>query len=276
MKIDSHIHFWLYNAEKDAWISDDMKVIQRNFLPNDISWTLKDNGIDGLVAVQADQSLAETEFLTELADVYKVIKAVVGWVDLRSGDVDRQLDTFSKYPIVKGFRHIVEAEQDADFLTRPEFQRGIEALTKRNYTYDLLVSKAQYESTLECVSKNPNQQFILDHIAKPDIVNREFDEWSDFISKIAAFPNVYCKISGLVTEADWKNWLITDFEKYIKHAIESFGKKRICFGSDWPVSLLGATYEQVIKIIDAHLSDFSEAERTDFWGLNILRFYGIK
>lgn len=276
MKIDSHAHFWLYNIQKDAWITDDMKVIQRNFLPNDVSWTLKENGIDGIVAVQADQSLAETQFLVELAQAYKVVKAVVGWVDLRSDDLEDQLQAFSEYPVIKGFRHIVEAEQDADFLTRFEFQRGIEALTSRNYTYDLLVSKYQYNSTLQCVCNNPNQKFMLDHIAKPAIAKGEFEEWADFIVKLAKFPNVYCKISGLVTEADWKTWAVADFGNYISHAVENFGKKRVCFGSDWPVSLLGATYEQVLEIANIHTSNLTEAEKADFWGLNAVRFYNIK
>lgn len=276
MRIDTHQHFWLYDSVKDAWITDKLKVIQRNFLPNDISKTLKDNSIDGVVAVQADQSLRETEFLVELAEVYKVIKGVVGWADLRSADINEQLDNFARFPVIKGFRHIIEAEEDADFLVQPAFQNGLEKLTAHHYTYDLLVAPRHYASTLICVARNPQQQFMLDHMAKPAIATKEFDEWAAFISELSAFPNVYCKISGLVTEADWNLWAIEDFEKYIKHVIACFGKERICFGSDWPVSLLAATYEQVLTIADSCMQEFTEAERSDFWGGNAVRFYGLK
>ena len=275
MRIDSHQHFWLYEPLKDAWITDDMKVIQRNFLPNDISKTLKDNRIDGAVVVQADQSHRETEFLVELANAYKMIKGVVGWVDLRAENIEEQLSIFSGYPIIKGFRHIVEAEPDVDFLIHPTFQRGLKALTDRNYTYDLLIHPRHYASTLRCVADNPQQQFMLDHMAKPAIAIKEFDQWASFITELSAFPNVYCKISGLVTEAHWDEWSVKDFEKYIQHVIVSFGKKRICFGSDWPVSLLAAEYEDVLTVAGAYLQGFTDSEKADFWGMNAVRFYGI-
>ena len=276
MRIDSHQHFWLYDPVKDAWITDDMKVIQRNFLPNDISKTLKDNRIDGVVAVQADQSIRETEFLVELATAYKMIKGIVGWVDLRAEDIESQLLKFSDFPAIKGFRHIVEAEAEGDFLIQPEFQRGIKALTKYKYSYDLLVRPVHYASTLKCVADNPEQQFMLDHMAKPAVAAGEFAEWAAFITALSAFPNVYCKISGLVTEADWKAWSIADFELYIRHAVDSFGKRRICFGSDWPVSTLAATYEQLLEISEAYLEGFTDIEKADFFGGNAVRFYNLK
>ncbi|WP_164108310.1 MULTISPECIES: amidohydrolase family protein [Sphingobacterium] len=276
MKIDCHQHFWLYDSVKDAWITDDMKVIQRDFLPNDISKTLKDNRIDGVVAVQADQSVRETEFLVELATAYKMIKGVVGWVDLRADDIESQLLKFSDFPIIKGFRHIVEGEPQGDFLSQPEFLRGIKALTKYNYTYDLLIRPRHYASTLKCVTDNPEQQFMLDHMAKPAIATGEFAEWAAFITALSAFPNVYCKISGLVTEADWKAWSIGDFEVFIKHAIDSFGRQRICFGSDWPVSTLAATYAQILEVSEAYLEGFTDIEKAEFFGGNAVRFYNLK
>lgn len=275
MRIDSHQHFWLYDPVKDAWITDDMNVIQRNFLPNDISKTLKDNRIDGVVAVQADQSVRETKFLVELAEAYKMIKGVVGWVDLRADDIEDQLMKFSEVPIVKGFRHIVEAEPEEDFLIQPSFQRGIRALTAHNYTYDLLIRPPHYTSTLKCVADNPRQQFMLDHMAKPPIATGEFEHWASFITRLSAFPNVYCKISGLVTEADWRGWHVRDFERYIKHVMDSFGKRRICFGSDWPVSTLAATYEQVLALAETYLEGFNEEEKADFLGGNAARFYNL-
>jgi len=275
MRIDAHQHFWLYNPERDTWITEEMKVIQRNFLPNDIAQTLKDNAIDGVVAVQADQSIEETRFLVELSSVYKLIKGVVGWVDLQADNVEEQVAAFASTPVVKGFRHVVEAEADPDFMIRPAFQRGLEVLTKYVYTYDLLIRPRHYNATLQCVTANPNQAFMLDHIAKPPIKSQEFDDWALFIEKLSAFPNVYCKVSGLATEADWTGWRLDHFTQYIKHVIACFGKKRVCFGSDWPVCLLAASYEESIQIVQDKLKSFNEDELKDFWGRTASKFYKL-
>ena len=276
MRIDAHQHFWIYDADKDVWITDSMHVIKRNFLPNDISYTLKQNNIDGAVAIQASQSHKETYFLTELAQVYKMIKGVVGWVDLRAPQIEEYLDDFKKHEIIKGFRHVVEGEPDGDFLIRDEFLRGIESLTKHDYTYDLLIRPRHYVSTLECVRVNPNQQFMLDHIAKPPIKSQEFEAWAQFIEVLASYPNVYCKVSGLATEADWTNWRLDHFSQYIDHVFAAFGKDRVCFGSDWPVCLLAASYEQCMEIVQDKLKDFTEEELNKFWGLNAVKFYNLK
>ena len=275
MRIDSHQHFWLYDSVKDAWITDEMAKIQRNFLPNDISGTLKGLGFDGVVAVQADQSHRETEFLVELSQVYALIKGVVGWVDLRSERIDDYLTDFSKFKVIKGFRHIVEGEDDPEFLVRDEFLRGIESLTKFNYTYDLLIRPRHYSSTLKCVEANPNQAFVLDHIAKPPIKSQEFDEWAEFIVALSSFSNVHCKISGLATEADWKHWKLDHFAEYLDHVIASFGKGRIMFGSDWPVCLLAGDYEDSLQIVEHRLDKFTEEELKGFWGDNAVKFYGL-
>lgn len=276
MRIDAHQHFWLYNPHRDTWITDEMSAIKRNFLPNDIAQTLKNNNIDGVVAVQADQSYQETRFLVELAGVYKMIKAVVGWVDLRSPRIYEYLADFSQHDVIKGFRHVVEAEPDANFLSTDEFLNGIFALTKYNYTYDLLIRPRHYQSTLACVRNNPQQRFMLDHIAKPPIKSQEFDDWAIFIEDLASYPNVYCKVSGLATEADWSNWKLDHFTDYIQHVIKSFGKNRVCFGSDWPVCLLAASYEQSIQIVEDKLQGFSEQEQKMFWGENAVNFYNLK
>ena len=275
MKIDAHQHFWLYDPVKDAWISEEMQAIRRNFLPNDIGQTLKDNGFDGCVAVQADQSPQETAFLLELAQVYALIKGIVGWVDLLASDIDEQLAAYEQHPKVKGFRHIVEGEGNPDFLHQDEFLRGMEALTKHSYTYDLLIRPRHYASTLKCVAANPQQAFMLDHIAKPPIKTQEFTEWADFIGELANNPNVHCKISGLATEADWKHWKLDDFSIYIEHVIQCFGKERVLFGSDWPVCLLAGTYEDSIRIVEDKLADFSQEELNGFWGDNAVKFYGL-
>jgi len=276
MRIDAHQHFWLYDPNREAWITDEMAVIQRNFLPNDISKILKDNNIDGVVAVQADQSHQETYFLAELSQVYKMIKGVVGWVDLRSSKIDEYLEEFRKHDIIKGFRHVIEGESDGDFLMKDDFLRGIESLTAFDYTYDLLIRPIHYQSTLECVRSNSNQKFMLDHIAKPPIKSKAFEDWGVFIENLATFPNVLCKVSGLATEADWKNWQLDHFTAYIDHVIKSFGKDRVCFGSDWPVCLLAASYEQSIEIVQDKLKSFSDQDLQNFWGTNAVKFYNLK
>lgn len=276
MRIDSHQHFWLFDAQRDAWITDDMAAIRRDFLPTDLAAVLKSNGIDGTIAVQASQSHKETQFLVDLSGIYAMIKGVVGWVDLQSDDIEKHLTHFSQHAIIKGFRHVIEGEEDPDFLVRPAFLRGIKALTTHGYTYDLLIRPRHYESTLACVTQNPEQRFVLDHMAKPAIRTHEFAEWATFIKKLAKFPNVYCKVSGLVTEADWNNWTVDDFKPYIQHVVACFGKHRIMFGTDWPVCRVAASYEEVMQIADAALVDFSDEERKAFWGGNAAEFYNVK
>ena len=275
MRIDAHQHFWLYDSVKDAWITEEMATIQRNFLPNDISGNLKQVGFDGVIAIQAAQTHRETEFLVELSRAYALIKGVVGWVDLQSEKIEDYLIEFSKQKVIKGFRHIVEGEQDPDFLTRREFLRGIRALTKFNFTYDLLVHSRHYSSTISCVESNPDQAFVLDHMAKPAIKTKEFDDWANFIEKLASYQNVQCKISGLVTEADWKHWKLEHFTEYMDYVIKCFGRNRVMFGSDWPVCLLAGSYEDTLKIVDQSLGGFSEEELKNFWGNNAVKFYSL-
>ncbi|MFD1770713.1 amidohydrolase family protein [Sphingobacterium suaedae] len=275
MRIDSHQHFWIFDAERDTWITEEMAAIQRNFLPTDLGPVLKANGVDGVVAVQASQSHQETQFLVDLSTMYAMIKGVVGWVDLQSDNIQDYLENFKRFPIIKGFRHVVEAEDDPDFLIRPSFQQGLRQLTKFGYTYDLLIRPRHYESTLTCVQQNPDQRFVLDHMAKPSIRTKEFDTWAGFIERLSTFPNVHCKISGLVTEANWKEWTIDDFKRYINHTVQSFGKERVMFGTDWPVCLVAASYTDVMAIVQAGLVDFSEEDLAAFWGGNAVRFYNL-
>ena len=276
MRIDAHQHFWIYKEDKDAWITDKMNKIKRNFLPNDISQHLKDLDFDGVIAIQADQSTKETEFLLELSSVYALIKGIVGWVDLRAPDIDEHLEKYAKFPKIKGFRHIIEAESDPDFLHTDEFFRGISHLSKWNYTYDLLVNSTQYESTLKCISSNSKQSFVLDHMAKPQIAGLEQElKWKDFIEKLAEFPNVYCKISGLITLGSWVNWKTEDFKSYILFVIQCFGTERIIFGSDWPVCLLAGSFEDSAKVLKENSLNFTEVELNGFWGDNAKKFYKL-
>lgn len=273
MKIDSHIHFWNYHPVKYAWITAEMQTIQRDFLPKDIDPLFKENNIAGCIAVQADQSEAETHFLLALANENEFIKAVVGWVDLKASNLDERLDYFSRFKKLKGFRHIVEAESDACFLLNPDFCAGIAKLSQYHFTYDILVSSAQLKTVAVFVSQFPEQKFVIDHLAKPNIKQADFLVWEKEIRAIAQYPNVYCKVSGLVTQADWKLWKTDDFTYCLDVVTKAFGMERLLFGSDWPVSLLAATYADATKILLDYYAGFSSNEQDAFWAKNAARFY---
>lgn len=275
MKIDSHIHFWKYHPVKEAWITDDMKVIQRDFLPNDIALILEENAVDGCIAVQADQSETETHFLLQLAEENDFIKGVVGWIDFKASNLEERLNYFSQFKKLKGFRHIVEVESDTDFLLNTDFCNGIGKLSKFNFTYDILVSAAQLKTVAAFAEKFPEQLFVIDHLAKPNIKNADFAIWEKEIKAIATYPNVHCKVSGLVTQADWSCWKNDDFTYCLDVVTAAFGIERLLFGSDWPVSLLAASYNQSTKILRDYYSRFSLEEQKAFWGSNAVRFYNL-
>ncbi|WP_286735328.1 MULTISPECIES: amidohydrolase family protein [Sphingobacterium] len=275
MRIDTHQHFWKFDPIRDSWITEEMQVIKRDFSPLDIQFVLERNGFGGSVAVQADQSKEETAYLVQLANDYPFIKGVVGWIDLQAADIRQQLDSYQSDTVIKGFRHIVEGEADPDFLIRPAILNGLKALADYGYTYDLLIRPRHYAATLDCVQQNPNLQFVLDHIAKPPIKSKAFDEWATFIDALAALPNVVCKVSGLATEADWEGWKLDDFKQYLEHIFARFGKERIMYGSDWPVCLLAASYEESIAIVEDKLGQFTAAEKNAFWAENAIRVYNL-
>ena len=272
--IDTHVHFWKYDKLRDAWITDKMKTLQQNYLPETIAGTLKRNSITGCIAVQADQSELETLFLTELAKTHDIIKGVVGWIDLQNENIEERLHYFSHYPIIKGWRHIVQGEAD-DFLLRPAFQRGISFLQKYNYTYDVLIYPKQLKSTLEFVSKFPEQKMVIDHCAKPDIAGKKIDEWAALMKEIAKQPNVYCKLSGLFTEAKWKEWSPAEFYPYLDTVFNAFGTDRLLFGSDWPVILLSGIYVQWKSLLEKYMEDFDSEEKENVFGQNAIRFYNL-
>ncbi|MCL7762581.1 amidohydrolase family protein [Polaribacter sp. Z014] len=276
MTIDSHQHFWKYEAEKHSWIDDEMSVIRRDFLPSDLSKVYKENGIDGCVAVQADQTLEETDFLIDLAAENSFIKGIVGWVDLRAENIEEVLEKYSKNTIVKGFRHVVQGEADHNFLLRPNFLRGIAALEKYNFTYDILVFPHQLGAVLEFVQRFPNQKFVIDHIAKPYIKDGFFDGWASQMKEIATYKNVLCKVSGMITEADYNTWTEAQLNPYLEVVFNAFGTERIMFGSDWPVCLVAGNYTEVKNIVTNYISKFSEAEQKAIMGENAIDFYNIK
>lgn len=275
MKIDSHQHFWNYHPVKESWINDDMKMLQQDFLPSDLYPLLRQNNVDGCIAVQADQSEDETRFLLELASKNDWIKGVVGWIDLRAENLEDRLQYFSKYKKLKGFRHIAEAEPEDDFLLKDDFSNGISKLAKYNFTYDLLVRPQHLKYAVELVKRFPNQFFVIDHLAKPDFKGADFSLWEKGIRQIAASSNVYCKVSGLATQADWKNWKQSDFTFCLDVVTEAFGIDRLMFGSDWPVSLLAATYEQSCEILTNYFSKFSHEKQDGFWAGNAIKFYDL-
>ena len=274
MRVDSHVHFWHYDEQEYDWISDGMEVLQQDYLPRHVARTLNRNGLDGCVAVQARQSELETHFLVELAKTNEIIKGVVGWIDLRDENLEERLQYFSQYPQIKGWRHVVQGEPD-DFLLRKDFHRGIQALQPFGYTYDVLIYHHQLKPAIEFVSLFPEQKFVIDHCAKPDIRGKSIDTWKMHMKEIAKHPNVFCKISGLLTETRWKQWSPADFYPYLDVVFEAFGTDRLLYGSDWPVVLLSGIYVQWRSLIDKYMENIEEEEKAKIMGGNAEAFYGL-
>ena len=275
MRIDAHQHFWKFDPLRDSWITNDMAVIRRDFLPGDLQPLLQQNGFDGCVAVQAGQTEEETCFLVDLAKESAFIKGVVGWVDLQAENSTERLEYFKRYEVVKGFRHILQGEKERDLMLHARFKKGIARLEQFNFTYDILIFPDQLKFARQLVSSFPNQKFIIDHLAKPHIKTKKIEEWKRDILQVAQYENVYCKISGLLTEADWQNWKKEDFFPYLDVAVEAFGSNRIVFGSDWPVSLLAGAYKKVVNVVADYFASFSKAEQDQFFGKNAIQFYNL-
>ena len=275
MKIDSHQHFWIFDPVRDSWIDESMAIIQRDFLPADLKPILDEHEIDGCVAVQADQSEAENEFLLKRAQENDFIKAVVGWVDLRSEAVDERLAYYGQFKKLKGFRHVLQGEKDRALMLKPAFMNGIWLLEKYDFTYDILIFPDQLVYAGEFVKSFPHQKFVIDHIAKPYIKKQELADWVKDIKTVAQEENVWCKVSGMVTEADWQSWQEADFEPYLDVVFEAFGSKRLMFGSDWPVCNVAGGYDKMISIVKNYVSRLSVEEQTAFWGNNAVEFYNI-
>ena len=275
MIIDSHQHFWIYDERKHAWIDDQMAIIRRDFLPQDLKPVYENHGVDGCVAVQADQTLEETEFLLNLANENDFVKGVVGWVDLRSTNLPEQLEKYQENENLKGWRHIVQGEADHNFLLRNDFLNGISLLEKYNHTYDILVFPHQLGAVLEFVKKFPNQPFVIDHIAKPYIKDGFFDGWSLLMKEISKHENVFCKISGMITEADYENWSKEEIFPYMNLILEAFGPNRVMYGSDWPVCLVAGTYPQVKNLVKDFIQDLSTTEQEKIMGKNAIAFYNL-
>jgi L-fuconolactonase len=275
MRIDAHQHFWRYDPLQYPWIGDSMEPLKRDYLPDDLKPLLDQAGIQGTIAVQARQSLAETAWLLELADRHPSIKAVVGWVDLRSPHVREQLEHYVQHPKLRGIRHIVQDEPDDRFMLQPGFLHGLSTLGEFNLIYDVLLFPRHLPVAIEVVKQFPQQRFVLDHIAKPAIRTGGFSPWDADIRSLAHFENVSCKISGLVTEAAWKQWQPNDFRRYLDHVMDCFGPDRLMFGSDWPVCTLSGDYTEVVLLIQDYLAAFPVEIQQKIWGDNAAQFYAI-
>ena len=275
MRIDSHQHFWRYVPAEYPWIGERMGVLKRDYLPCDLEPLLRTSGFDGTVVVQAQQATAETDWLLSLADTSAFVRGVVGWVDLRAPDVDEVLERYAARPKLVGVRHIVHDEPDDDFLLRPDFRHGLARLHGHGLVYDLLLFPKHLPRAVTVVAELPEQLFVLDHIAKPFIRDALVSPWREDLRRLAAFPNVSCKLSGMVTEARWSDWQPRDIHPYLDTVLEAFGPRRLMIGSDWPVCLLAGDYARTLGVVVDWASRLSPAERHGILGGNAARVYGL-
>jgi L-fuconolactonase len=276
MHIDAHQHFWIYNPAEYDWIDDSMGTLRRDFLPEDLQPQLESIGFHGSVVVQVRQTVEETRWLLELADSSPSILGVVGWVDLRSPDIRSQLKLFARNPKLVGIRHIVQSEPDDRFLLQPEFLRGVSVLEEFDLAYDILIYTKHLPVAAEFVERFPRQRFVLDHLAKPPIKTGNIDSWAHGISRLAEFPNVFCKLSGLVTEADWQHWNPDQIVPFLDVAFESFGPERLMIGSDWPVCLVAASYSRTVEVVKRYLLGQKPQCQEAVLGGNAQRFWRLE
>ncbi|WP_276390459.1 amidohydrolase family protein [Eudoraea chungangensis] len=275
MIIDSHHHLWKYKPETYPWITEDMKILRADYLPQILYPLLKANGVDACVAVQADQSEKETDFLLKCASENEFIKGVVGWIDLKRANREDRLAYFAADKNLKGIRHVVQDEPDPEFMLEKEFQNGIQCLANFNLTYDILIYDFQLPAAVLLARAFPNQKFVLDHIAKPKLSEGVSRNWSSQIKELSLCDNVSCKISGMVTETKDFQWSEEEFTPFMEVVLEAFGSERLMYGSDWPVCLLAAKYPQVINIVQKFVSTLTKSEQDNIMGLNAKRFYEL-
>jgi len=275
MYIDAHQHFWIYSPDEYGWIDDSMAALRRDFLPKDLKLELESSGFHGSVVVQARQTLEETRWLLELAESSPWILGVVGWVDLRSPDVRSQLKVLAQNPKLVGIRHIVQSEPDDRFLLQPDFLRGISALEEFDLAYDILIYTKHLPVAAEFVQRSPRQRFVLDHLAKPPIKSGDIESWAQGIRRLAEFPNLFCKLSGLVTEADWQHWQPEQIIPFLDVAFEAFGPDRLMMGSDWPVCLVAASYARWVEVLQAYLLQQKPEFRESVLGGNAQRLWRL-
>ena len=272
MRLDAHQHFWSYDAAQYPWIPLG-SPLHRSWLPDDLAVLQKPLGFDGSIAVQARQVVEESDWLLGLADQHETVKGVVGWVDLRADRVEVDLERLAQHPKFVGVRHVVQEEPDDDFMLGREFQRGISKLAAYGLTYDLLIYPKQLAAALRLAENFPEQPFVLDHIAKPPIKAGTLEPWATQLRRLAQLPNVHCKVSGMLTEADHRAWTPELFRPYLDVVFEAFGPARLMYGSDWPVCLFAGSYEQAHRLVDDYTRGLTVAERAGLFGGNAAAFY---
>ena len=275
MKIDSHHHFWRFNSAEYGWINEPMNILKRDYLPQDLKSFLEHEGFDGSIAIQARQSLEETNWLLQLADENPWIKGIVGWVDLCASDIDLQLAGLSQNKKLVGVRHVIHYEDDDRFMLRNDFRNGISYLGKYGLTYDLLLFPKHLGNAITLVAEFPDQPFVIDHISKPQIGKGILEPWQTDIHLVAKYPNVFCKLSGMVTEAVWNNWNQQTFGPYLDVVFKAFGPDRLMIGSDWPVCQLGGSYSEVIAIVKNYIEKLDTAAQYKILGENCRQFYKL-
>jgi len=275
IRIDSHQHFWRYRPDQYPWMTEDKAALKRDYLPGDLAPLLEAVSFDGSIAVQARQTIEETEWLLSLAEQYASIKGVVGWVDLCGAGLSSQLARFGRHPRLVGVRHVVHDEPDDQFMWRPDFRAGLSRLEPFGLVYDLLLFPRHLPIACDLVAAFPRQSFVLDHMAKPPIRQKEWRGWARDLRALARFPNVTCKLSGLVTEAEWGRWLASDFRIYLDIVFEAFGPERLMIGSDWPVCTLAGSYGETLSIVIDYVSRLPAAHREGVLGANCERIYDI-
>ncbi|MFB9865694.1 amidohydrolase family protein [Rufibacter immobilis] len=274
-RIDAHQHFWQFNPVRESWITDEMAVIKRDFLPEDLEPLLRRHGFDGCVLVQSAQPENENDFLLETAQRHAFVKGVVGWVDFLDEKVGERLEYYSRFDKLKGFRYILQGHPNPALMLRPEFKNGIAQLEKHGFTYDVLIYANQLEYTQKLMAAFPNQPFVIDHLAKPNIKGGELAEWQKGIQALARHENVWCKVSGMVTEAHCQRWTREEIFPYLDTVVEAFGTNRLLYGSDWPVCLLAASYERMLALVEDYFVGFSQAEKDAIFGENATSFYHL-
>ncbi len=274
--VDAHQHFWKFNPVRDAWMEPGkMEAIRRDFLPDDLKTLLDQYGVDATVAVQADQSMAETDFLLKQASNYDFVAGVVGWIDLKSPSLKASLEPYADISTLVGFRHITQSEPRG-FMTDPTFIEGVKTILEKGYRYDVLIYWHQMDEAIGMIHALPEKPMVLDHIAKPNIQDGRILKWRNSMRELAEFEHLHCKISGMITEAHWQYWTEKDLRPYIDVAMETFGPDRCMFGSDWPVCTLAGSYGQVISTLRSYLATFTKGEQSKILGQNCIDFYGLR
>lgn len=273
--IDTHQHFWKFNPAEYGWIGPHQDVLRRDFLPSDLEPMIRSSGVTGVVTVQARQKLEETHWLLELAATYHFIKGVVGWVPLIAKELPKIMEVLAPNTRLKGVRHVLHDEPDDDYMLRDDFNLGIAVLHQFNLIYDILIFERHLPQTIEFVDRHPHQIFVVDHIAKPRIAAGILEPWRKNIRELAARPNIYCKLSGAVTEADHRSWRDADLRPYVDVVLECFGPQRLMFGTDWPVCLLASPYARWVKTVEAMIGSLSDDERDAIWSGTAIKVYGL-